>query len=126
MDPILSTQDQLDFAFPLNKATLTEFLSKYLAIENEQDRLREELRLLKDDFATALPLRGLLVAVKIVRAQITLETHPKEPMPRPHLEYLQMLVEQHLSAERQALDALTADMTTGALRTETQEPPWTP
>ena len=118
MEPILPTQDQLDFAFPLNKSKLTEFLSKYLAIENEQDRLREELRLLKDDFADALPLRGLLVAVKIVRARLKLENHPKEPMPREHLEYLQTLVEQHLSAEQQALDALTADITTGELHGE--------
>ena len=118
MDTTLPTQDQLDFAFPLDKSKLTEFLSKYLAIENEQDRLREELRLLKDDFADALPLRGLLVAVKIVRARLKLENHPKEPMPREHLEYLQTLVEQHLSAEQQALDALTADITTGELHGE--------
>ena len=122
--------DQLALPFPLDQAKLTEFLSRWCAIEDEEDRLREDKRLLKEDFAADFPMRGVLTAVKIVRARHKLEAHAKEPMALRHLAYLEALVEQHLLGTRQSIDALqteierrlavgervAVDMTTGEVR----------
>lgn len=108
--------EQLDFPFPLDKKKLTAFLTQWCAIENEEDRLREEKRLLKEEYVDDFPMRGLLVAVKIVRARVKLETHAKEPMQRVHLEYLEALVDQHLRGVQAALDAMTVTLTTGEVQ----------
>lgn len=122
--------EQMAFPFPLNQAKLTEFLARWCAIEDEEDRLREVKRLLKEDFSTDFPMRGVLTAVKIVRARRKLAEHPTEGMRPEHLASLEALVEQCLIGTRQALDAMQAeiderlaageraavDMTTGEVR----------
>ena len=90
--------EQMNLPFFLDEAKLQEFLTRYVAIEDEFDRLREEQRLLKKQYNDDVPMRGLLAAVKIVRTTRKLETHPKEPLARVHLAYLARLVEEHLEA----------------------------
>ena len=97
---------QLTLPFALDQAKLSEFLTRWIAIEEEQDRLREEARLLKEEYAEDFPMRGVLTAVKRVRALQKLEAHPKEPMKREHLSVLEGMVEEHLLGMRQALDDL--------------------
>ena len=97
---------QLDLPFALDKGKLAEFLTRWIAIEEEQDRLREEARLLKEDYADAFPMRAMLVAVKRVRAVHKLENHPKEAMKREYLSVLEGLVEQHLLSMQTNVDDL--------------------
>ena len=113
--------EQLDLPFALDQAKLGTFLTRWIAIEEEQDRLREEARLLKEEYAADFPMRAMLVAVKRVRAVIKLENHPKDGMKREHLSVLEGLVEQHLLSRQtnvndliQALDKRVAvNMATG-------------
>lgn len=112
---------QLNLPFALDEQELNLFLTQWVAIENEEDRLREEKRLLKEQYADHFPMRAVLTAVKVVRAKRKLEEHPKEPMRRVHQTVLENLVEQKLSTmdAAQALADLQADgrlhitMTTG-------------
>ena len=97
---------QLNFPFVLDTAQLTAFLTRWHTLEDEEVRLREEKRLLKEEYADDFPMRGVLTAIKRVRAARALAAHPKEPMAREHLTALETLVEvhlDHLDAERQAL-----------------------
>jgi hypothetical protein len=89
--------DQLDFPFPLDPQDLQTFLSQWLAIEREEDRLREEKRLLRAEYKDQLPLRGLTTAIKVVRARQKLEQHPKEPMTLAHQGHLEAQVEAYLA-----------------------------
>ena len=73
-------------------------------------------------------MRGLLTAIKIVRATRKLEAHPKEPMKRAHLAYLEALVEQHLLRAQygiadlsQHLASMLVDGTRVAVNRETGE-----
>jgi hypothetical protein len=121
-------KSQLALPFYLDEVKLKAFLTRWLAIEDEEERLREDKRLLKEDYADAFPMRGVLTAVKVIRAQEKLIHHPKEPMQRRHLAALEGLVQCHLLGLEQALEALTRDAETtvtleaGAVRaTLTQE-----
>ena len=102
--------DQLAFPLRLDQPKLTEFLRRWCAIEDEEDRLREDKRLLKEDYAEDFPMRAVLTAVKIVRARRKLAEHPKEPLPPGHLAFLEALVEEYLLEARQALDMLQTDI----------------
>lgn len=75
-------REQTIFPFYLNETKLAEFLTRHAAIEDEEDHLREEKRLLKDEHADHFPMRAVLTAVKVVRARRKLEQHHKEPMQR--------------------------------------------
>ena len=99
-------EEQLALPFALDQAKLGEFLTRWLAIEDEEDRLREDKRQLKEDYADDFPMRGVLTAVKRVRALQKLEAHPKEGMKREHLTVIENLVERHLLDMRKALDDL--------------------
>lgn len=66
--------------FALDTDTLKSFLSQYAAIEDQEDTLREEKRLLVEEFKAQLPMRGIRTAVKVLRARKKLAEHPKEPM----------------------------------------------
>jgi hypothetical protein len=77
--------------------------------QDEQARLREELRLLKVDYADRLPLRALTVALKVVRSRRALEAHPKEPLALEHQLFLETLVAEHLDV----LDAERAGIAAG-------------
>ena len=103
--------EQTAFPFFVNETKLKEFLTRFCAIEDEQDRLREEIRVLKQDYAAAFPLRGTLAAIKIVRTRRKLADHPKEAMAREHLEGLEALVEAHLEALAEEM-RVVPDMTT--------------
>ena len=102
---------QMAFPFPLDQAKLSEFLTFWIAIEEEQDRLLEEARLLKEKYMEDFPMRAILVAVKRVRALHKLENHPKEGMKREHLVRLEALVELHLVGMRAEVDMTTGEVT---------------
>lgn len=102
-------EPQLAFPFELDKEDLTTFLAQWCAIEDEQDRLRAELRLLKERYVESFPMRGVLTAIKIVRARRKLATHPKEPMIPVHLSHLETLVAQHM----QRIDDATGNIAEG-------------
>lgn len=98
--------EQMAFPCVVDEAKLTEFLTAWNALEDEEVRIREEKRLCKEDYKECLPMRAVLTAIKRVRAANALEHHPKEPLARPHQGYLETLVEAHLAhieAENQAL-----------------------
>jgi hypothetical protein len=80
----------------VDEQQLGQFLTQWLAIEQEEDRLRDLKRELREQYVDRLPLRGITTAVKIVRARRTLERHAKEPMPREHLSQLEAKVEAQL------------------------------
>ena len=103
--------EQLALPFSLDQAKLSEFLTRWLAIEDEEDRLREDKRQLKEEYADDFPIRGMLVAVKRVRALHKLENHPKEGMKREHLATLEALVERHLLGMRAEVDMTTGEVT---------------
>ena len=106
----MKADGQLDFPFPLDPPTLAAFLGRVLAIEDEQDRLREELRLLKEEYTENLPIRALLTAIKVVRARDKLEHHPKEPLALVHQGFLEHAVESFLMGRQASMAALQADM----------------
>ena len=88
--------EQLYFPFDFDKTDLDAYLTRALTIENEQERLREDLRLLKEEYAAKLPLRGLQAAVKVLRTRRKLAEHPKEPMTYAEQDALQAVVESHI------------------------------
>lgn len=87
--------DQLPL-FTIDELKLTAFLTSWCALEEAEDTLREQKRLLREDYADHLPLRGVLTAVQVVRAKRKLEGHPKAPMPRAHQTALEAKVEAYL------------------------------
>jgi hypothetical protein len=89
--------DQLPLPFPLNPTHLADYLTRASAISREQDRLREELRLLRDEYADDLPLRALSTALKVVEARRKLAEHHTEPLAYAHQDTLQGMVEAHLA-----------------------------
>jgi hypothetical protein len=99
-----------DLPFPVDAAALEAFLTRVLVLEHEQDRWREALRQLKEEYAGALPMRAVLTAVKIVRARHKLATHPKEPMATEHLALLVDQVAWFATGRTAAVEALTRDM----------------
>ena len=102
----MGQRTQLALPFALDKTKLNEFLTRWIAIEEEEDRLRGEKRILKKDYESSFPMRGVLTAAKRVRALQKLEDHPTEPMKREHLSVLEGLVEKYLLSRRQALETL--------------------
>ena len=103
--------EQLALPFSLDQATLSTFLTRWLAIEDEEDRLREDKRLLKEEYMDDFPMRAMLVAVKRIRALHKLENHPKEGMKREHLVILEALVERHLLGMLVEVDMATGEVT---------------
>ena len=91
---------QLDFPFPLDAAALTAFLTSWCTLKDEEDRLKAEKCLLKEQYADAFPMRGVLTALKVARATLQLEAHPKEGMARRHLAGLVALGERHLDGRQ--------------------------
>ena len=98
------TGAQLDHAmtqlplFPVDKATCAAFLTQALTIEDEMDRLREELQELVEAYGEQLPIRAVRVAIKVVRARKKLAEHHKEPMAYDAQAKLETLVADHLAA----------------------------
>jgi len=88
--------EQLDFPFFLDTDKLSEFLTRWLTIEDEEDRLREEKRLLKEAYTDDFPMRGILTAVKVIRARKKLAEHPRDGIKYVHQGVLEALVEMHL------------------------------
>ena len=85
---------------------MEDFLTKWVELEEEEDRLREAKRDLKDLYAEDIPLRALLTAVKVVRAQLKLHYRAKDSMPRqvqPHFEHLVMAFHLKRIAEKEAI-----------------------
>jgi hypothetical protein len=97
--------DQMELPFAVDEASLSVFLSRWCEIEDQEDALREQKRVLREDYKDTLPLRGVLTAVKIVRARRKLDAHPKEPMPPAHLAILEELLEDRLGVQ-DAVDAM--------------------
>ena len=99
--------DQLTLPFTIDATDLTEFLERTIAIEDEMDRLREDMRQHKEQYADMLPLRAVLTALKVVRARRKLAAHTKEPFPLEHQDAMQGLVEAHYAAQADALQRLS-------------------
>ena len=51
-------------------------------------------------------MRGVLTAVKVVRARKKLAEHPKEPLEYIHQGLLEALVERHILGLKDAVDAM--------------------
>lgn len=102
--------NQLSLAFTVDTHHLTLFLNDYMALEDEIDRLKNELLLCKDHYGHLLPMRATLVAVKVVRARKKLEQHPKEPLPLTNQAYLENLVQCHLDMHDAAIVSLTEEV----------------
>lgn len=100
---------QTDFPFLVNEVKLKEFLTRYATMEDEEDRLREEKRLLKVDYETAFPMRAVLTALKVVRAQRKLAEHPKEPCNRVYQAVLEAKIEHHLAGLAQTMEAVVQE-----------------
>lgn len=101
-----SAMDQLQLPFEISKENLSAFLDTYIALEEEMDRLKAEMLLCKAQYETALPMRAVLVALKVVRARRKLECHPKEPLSLPHQALLESLVHAHFNAYDAAIARL--------------------
>jgi hypothetical protein len=101
--------DQLDLPFAYDDRKLGEYLTRACALDDEQDRLREELRLLKESYADDFPMRALSTALKVVRARRKLAVSPKGSLTLAHQAVLEGVVMRHLDA----LDAerVVPDMT---------------
>jgi hypothetical protein len=103
--------EQLDFPFFLDEEQLIAFLTQWCALEDEEDRLREAKRILKEMHQDHFPMRATLVAIKRVRAQRKLEQHPKEPMSRTHQGYLEARVEKYFMLEDLARELADSGVT---------------
>lgn len=90
--------EQLDFPFEIDHAALRAFLARWEALEAEQARLRDEMRLCKAAYQDQLPMRPVLTAMKVWRARRTLEAHPKEPLSLAHQGVLEGMIAEHLAA----------------------------
>jgi hypothetical protein len=95
--------EQLLLVDLVDTTILDEFLTQVMMIEDKHDGPREELRLLKKRYQAKLPLRAVMTAVKVARAQKKLEDHPKEPTPREEQTVLEQAV--HAFLERETLQS---------------------
>jgi uncharacterized protein (UPF0335 family) len=84
--------DQLALPFDVDEKALGEYLTRALAIDNEQDRLRQELQNLKQVYVDLLPLGALSTAIAVVMKRKRRAEHSREPMSYEHQEKLEALV----------------------------------
>lgn len=103
--------DQLALPFPIDTLALTNYVTAYCSIEEEQARLREEAKDLRENYKDRLPLRGLHAALKIEGTLLKVEAHPTEGMPRPHVEALRTWVQQILERRAREVEALIVEAT---------------
>jgi hypothetical protein len=104
--------EQLALPYPLDERELSAFVTQVHAIDNEHDRLREELRTLKECYETHFPVRHVLTALKVVRARQKLAEHAKEPLSYMGQRMLEAWVAAHLvqlEAEGHAVPEMTGD-----------------
>lgn len=80
--------DQLALPFALDQKDLAEFLTRWVAIQEQEDQLREEKRALKALYADAFPMRPVLAALKILQSTWTLTEDPTTPLSPPQLALL--------------------------------------
>lgn len=92
------TAQQLSLGFPVDKPTCAAFLDRYVTIEEEMDRLRQEVQDLVTLFNEDLPLRAVRTAIKVVRARKKLAGHHKEPLPYAQQALIEGFVAQHIAA----------------------------
>lgn len=103
--------DQLALPFPLDTDALTAYVTAFCALKDEEARLREELKVLRENYKNLLPLRGLHAALKIEHTARAVEAHPTEAMPRPHVEALRAWVQQYLDHRAREVDQLIDEAT---------------
>ena len=106
--------NQLDFPFPFDAEDLHTFLARMSAIEDEFDWLREEQRLLADEYADALPLRAVRTALKVVRARHKLAAHAKEPLALEHQTMVEERVTHYVNAQQAAKEQTAGGVTLAA------------
>lgn len=102
--------------FPVDRVACAEFLDRYLTIEDELDRLREETQGLVEFYKEQLPLRAVRTAIKVIRARKKLAEHHKEPMSYTHQALLEDFVERHIRALDAAKQAAAAEAERAAQR----------
>ena len=95
----MADEAQLALPFALDRPALETFLAQWVAIEDEEERLRGLKQGLRVRFQDELPLRAVLTALKVTRAQRKLAAHPTESLARPHQATLEALVETILDAQ---------------------------
>lgn len=104
--------------FPVDKHHCGTFLTNYLTIADEMDRLREETQALMETYHTLLPLRAVQTAIKVVRARKKLAEHHKEPMNYDEQAKLEVFIREHIatmeSAKQKAVEALVQTSREGA------------
>ena len=84
--------------FPVDKAICVAFLTQALTIEDEMDRLREELQGLVEAYTEQLPIRAVRVAIKVIRARKKLAEHKKDAMDYASQATLEAFVAEQLTA----------------------------
>lgn len=102
--------------FPVDRVACAEFLDRYLTIEDEIDRLREETQGLVEFYKERLPLRAVRAAIKVVRARKKLAEHHKEPMGYASQAKLEAFVADHIAALDAAKQAAAAEAERAAQR----------
>jgi hypothetical protein len=123
-EQLTQAAEQLSLHFPMDKRECAVFLDRYLTIEDEMDRLREEVQDLVESYKDFLPLRAVRTAIKVVRARKKLAEHHKEPMTYASQAQIEGFVQEHIAAldaaKQQAAEEAerstrpVPDMTTGA------------
>lgn len=84
--------EQLVMDLELDMPALTQLLKEWKALEEAEDALREQKRMLQEQYTERLPMRAVLTAMKIVRRRDKLAMHPKEPMPVHWQDYLEQTI----------------------------------
>jgi uncharacterized protein (UPF0335 family) len=105
----MSDHEQTAFPFYCNETKLAEFLTRWFVLEEEEDRLRDDKRVLKEAYQDAFPMRAIMAAVKIVRTRTTLAQHATEPMALADQNLLETLVATHLDRLAEETAALQAE-----------------
>jgi hypothetical protein len=82
------------------------FLTQWLAIKSEEERLREEKKALRDAYQERIGLKALLTAIRRVEAQRKLEQDATAPVPRQYQAQFEAVVEgflDRIEAEREEM-----------------------
>ena len=89
---------QVRLPFPVDKSQCAAFLTEYLTLADEMDRLRAQMQGLVEEFTDTLPLRAVRTAIKVIRARKKLAEHPKEPCTYANQALIEEVVRGHLTA----------------------------
>lgn len=104
--------EQQSLPFHCDTQKLNEYLLRATTIEDEQERLREETRLLREAYADHFPMKAVQAALKIARTRDKIINNAKAPMTLADFALVEAIVERHLL--KQSL-GMTDDATIAAM-----------